>query len=306
MQIKNRQQVLVVMAIIVVALFAGDRLVLSPVMAAWNARAARIADLRKKLAQGDMLIKRQQDLRSRWDQMSHNALPNNTSTAEQQVFKAVDSWAQSSGVTISAITPQWKHDSDDYMTFECRVDAAGDLEPAHPVPLQHRAGPDGPAAGIGGIWRARQGRPTALAGRADERPRAYPPEPMNDMPDQKQMNPVSNAGVAGDPYHGSRVPNPKSEARNPKQIQMPKASRLKTPRGETVSVIRHLGFRRCFGFRISDFGFIPLLVAAAAILALALGGGIRAVAQEPNDEGYTNDAAAAEVLCATQRNDAIR
>ena len=31
------------------------------------------------------------------------------------------------GVTVSAITPQWKHDSDDYMTFECRVDAAGDL-----------------------------------------------------------------------------------------------------------------------------------------------------------------------------------
>jgi hypothetical protein len=30
-------------------------------------------------------------------------------------------------VIISAITPQWKHDSDDYMTFECRVDAAGDL-----------------------------------------------------------------------------------------------------------------------------------------------------------------------------------
>jgi hypothetical protein len=31
-------------------------------------------------------------------------------------------------VVISAITPQWKHDSDDYMTYECRVDAAGDLE----------------------------------------------------------------------------------------------------------------------------------------------------------------------------------
>ncbi|MCX6923760.1 MAG: hypothetical protein NT154_11215, partial [Verrucomicrobia bacterium] len=53
--------------------------------------------------------------------------PNNTSAAEQQVFKAIDQWAQSSGVAISAITPQWKHDSDDYITFECRVDATGDL-----------------------------------------------------------------------------------------------------------------------------------------------------------------------------------
>jgi hypothetical protein len=59
--------------------------------------------------------------------MVSHALPNNSSAAEQQVFKAIDLWAQNSGVTVSAITPQWKHDSDDYMTFECRVDAAGDL-----------------------------------------------------------------------------------------------------------------------------------------------------------------------------------
>ena len=74
-----------------------------------------------------MLMQREQSIRSRWQQMSRNALPNNTSAAEQQVFQAIDLWAQNSGVVISAITPQWKHDSDDYMTYECRVDAAGDL-----------------------------------------------------------------------------------------------------------------------------------------------------------------------------------
>lgn len=30
-------------------------------------------------------------------------------------------------MTIAAITPQWKQESDDYKTFECRVDVAGDL-----------------------------------------------------------------------------------------------------------------------------------------------------------------------------------
>ena len=74
-----------------------------------------------------MLVQREQSIRSRWEQMSTNALPNNTSAAEQQVVTAIDRWAQDSGVAISAITPQWKHDSDDYMTYECRVDAAGDL-----------------------------------------------------------------------------------------------------------------------------------------------------------------------------------
>ncbi len=130
MQIKNRQQLLIILAVAAIALFAGDQLVLSPLLKAWSGRAMRIAELRKKITQGNMLVQREQlpqSIRRRWQQMTNNALPNNTSAAEQQVFKAIDLWAQNSGVTISAITPQWKHDSDDYMTFECRVDAAGDL-----------------------------------------------------------------------------------------------------------------------------------------------------------------------------------
>ena len=45
-----------------------------------------------------MLVQREQSIRGRWEQMSRNALPNNTSAAEQQVFKAIDLWAQNSGV----------------------------------------------------------------------------------------------------------------------------------------------------------------------------------------------------------------
>ena len=127
MQIKNRQQLLIIVAVVAIALFAGDQLVLSPVLKVWSARATRVADLRKKIADGKMLVQREQSIRTRWQQMSHNALPNNTSAAEQQVYQAIDLWAQNSGVAISAITPQWKHDSDDYMTYECRVDATGDL-----------------------------------------------------------------------------------------------------------------------------------------------------------------------------------
>jgi hypothetical protein len=131
MQIKNRQQLLTIVAIVVVALFAGNELVLSPILKVWNGRATRISDLRKNISRANSMIQREQlpgqSISRRWQQMTNNALPNNASAAEQQVFKAVDLWAQNSGVSITAITPQWKHDSDDYMTFECRVDAAGDL-----------------------------------------------------------------------------------------------------------------------------------------------------------------------------------
>jgi hypothetical protein len=127
MQIRNRQQLLVLAAVAAVALMAGDRLLLSPLLKAWRGRATRIAELRAQITRGNTLLQREQGIRSRWQNMSRNTLPANTPAAEQQVFKAVDAWAQSSGVAISAITPQWKHDSDDYKTFECRVDATGDL-----------------------------------------------------------------------------------------------------------------------------------------------------------------------------------
>jgi hypothetical protein len=74
-----------------------------------------------------MLVLRERGIRDHWADMTHRALTNNPSAAEQQVFRAIDSWAQETGVLINAITPQWKHDSDDYITYECRIDATGDI-----------------------------------------------------------------------------------------------------------------------------------------------------------------------------------
>ena len=49
------------------------------------------------------------------------------SQAEQMVLKAFDRWSQKSGVSITSISPQWKHDADEYMTLQCRVDATGNM-----------------------------------------------------------------------------------------------------------------------------------------------------------------------------------
>jgi len=76
---------------------------------------------------GRLLIQREASLRSRWDQMRTNTLPNNTSLAEQQMLKAFDNWSRGSGADVNSIMPQWKNDSDDYMTLNCRVEASGDL-----------------------------------------------------------------------------------------------------------------------------------------------------------------------------------
>jgi hypothetical protein len=127
MKIDNRQQVLLVLTIAAVALLAGDKLILSPLTNVWKERAKEIAGLRAQVANGSLLIKREQAIRSRWDQMRTNTLPNNQSLAQEQVLKALVNWSQESGAGINGTAPQWKNDADEYKTLVCRVDASGTL-----------------------------------------------------------------------------------------------------------------------------------------------------------------------------------
>jgi hypothetical protein len=127
-KIENRQQWLVIAVIAIGGLFALDSIVIKPLTSVWRARTDRIAALEQKIARGKGIIGRGQNLRDDWASKQTNTLPVNTSQAEQQMLKAFDSWSQKSRVTITGVTPQWKRESDDYMTLECRVDASGDLQ----------------------------------------------------------------------------------------------------------------------------------------------------------------------------------
>ncbi len=127
MKIENRQQLLIVLAVAMGVLYAADQLVFEPLLKWWKVRAGTVAELRAKVHDGRQLIQREASLRSHWDQMRTNTLPNNTSMAEQQMLKAFDNWSRESGADVNGIMPQWKNDSDDYMTLNCRVEASGDL-----------------------------------------------------------------------------------------------------------------------------------------------------------------------------------
>ena len=127
MQIKNRQQTLLVGAILAVGLFAGDKLLLRPFLNVWDARSKRITALRTQIAEGQALLDRKDALSIRWAQWQRNTLTNNPSAAEQQFWQALDRWQQDSSVVINATTPQWKTDSDEYTSYQVRLDASGNL-----------------------------------------------------------------------------------------------------------------------------------------------------------------------------------
>jgi Tfp pilus assembly protein PilO len=127
MQSKNRQQLLLIIVLIMVGLWVGNEIVFSRVVNIWKTRAAHIAELRVQLEQSRSLLQREQVVRSRWEYLRRNSLPPDASAAEQKFFQSVNKWAGDSGVVVTAITPQRKRDAEDYMTYQARVEAKGNL-----------------------------------------------------------------------------------------------------------------------------------------------------------------------------------
>jgi Tfp pilus assembly protein PilO len=126
-KVKNRQDFLVVLTIAAVGLFVGVNFIFTPLQNWWSDRQKQVHDLRDKIKYGNTMIRRDQAIRSHWKDMQDNALPPNMSQAEQRFLNAMEGWSRDSGAEITSIMPQWKIDSTNYMTLNCRVETGGDL-----------------------------------------------------------------------------------------------------------------------------------------------------------------------------------
>ena len=106
--------------------------------------------------------------------MRDNALPADASQAEQKFLKAMDGWSRDSGAEITSLMPQWKNDSTNYMTLDCRVETSGELGALSKFIYDIEKGPMARAAGFGGIEFARQQRPADDARLGNQRAGAHP------------------------------------------------------------------------------------------------------------------------------------
>jgi hypothetical protein len=126
--VKNRQQLLIIGAIIIAVLYISDTMLRPPLQKMWNDRKDQIKNLRAEIKRGKNLINGEQSLRRRWDIMRTNTLPVDTSVAEAQLYGSIQAWKENSTVTVGGINPQWKHDNDEtYYTLDCRIEASGNM-----------------------------------------------------------------------------------------------------------------------------------------------------------------------------------
>ena len=125
METKNREKLLLIATGACLVLLLLNWLVISPLLAGWHRRADHIAELRKSLADGAMLLRRKDSIRERWDRMSTNALASAPTVAERQLFEAFDGWVRESRVTEGSFKPQLKQTDDNYAVMECHAEVTG-------------------------------------------------------------------------------------------------------------------------------------------------------------------------------------
>lgn len=127
MENRSRETWLKIIVGAVVGLFLLDYMVLSPTIASWKKQSEKLAVLRQKVEHGRMLVEREKSIRGRWDEIQRTDLNDDSSAAENDVFKSLNRWARESRINFTSLTPQWRaHEDAGYDTFECRATATGD------------------------------------------------------------------------------------------------------------------------------------------------------------------------------------
>lgn len=129
METKNREKILLITVGVIIGLYVLNVVVFTPIYDYWEARQKKIADLRKTIAEGKMMIRRGDSIEQRWNHMFVNTLSVNPTMAENQLFKAFSGWATASGAVLVGQKPESKDSDDpDYKNEEVRVDVTGNVQ----------------------------------------------------------------------------------------------------------------------------------------------------------------------------------
>ena len=101
MDLKKRERLMALVAVICLGAWMGDHLVLSPFRAAWTKRSQQIVELEKSLARGRALVARETYIREQWQEMKRRGLPTDVSVAENQVLQSLSRWSQQSRLGVT-------------------------------------------------------------------------------------------------------------------------------------------------------------------------------------------------------------
>ena len=137
----KREKLLPIFALLAVAILAGDRLVLGPLVNSWQTRAAKIIELEGNVGNGNDLLPREKSYTKKWEQYWEGNLNSTNSVAEDEVLRAIENWTGDSGILLTSVKPQWQNHEYEflgkeiaenktysYKTYDVRLVAEGTMQ----------------------------------------------------------------------------------------------------------------------------------------------------------------------------------
>ncbi len=114
----KREKLLPIFAILAVAILAGDRLVLGPLVNSWQTRAAKIIELEGNVGNGNDLLPRAKLNTKKWKRYWEGNLNSTNSIAEDEVLRAIKTWTDDSRILLTSIKPQWQNHEYEFLGNE--------------------------------------------------------------------------------------------------------------------------------------------------------------------------------------------
>ncbi|MFC1764533.1 hypothetical protein ACFL6U_21005 [Planctomycetota bacterium] len=102
--LSKREQLIVLVTIVVLSALVGDRYLLTPLMDKLNLWSEQSQSLATELNEAENLLKQRTLLERKWQKMAGDELVT-SSESESHVLNALDRWSQETGLTLSSVKP---------------------------------------------------------------------------------------------------------------------------------------------------------------------------------------------------------
>jgi Tfp pilus assembly protein PilO len=123
MELSKRETYIAIAAAAAFVLLVGDRYVLTPVMESGAALRAEEDRLTGELENATRLFQRRRLMARKWADLTAGGLTSNPAEAESRLLHAMQDWAASAGLTLSAVKPERTEQTG--RTREIRITASG-------------------------------------------------------------------------------------------------------------------------------------------------------------------------------------
>lgn len=123
----RREQIVALIAVLLVAALLLDQLALSPLLARLSEADAAVARHEQALNQAVSLFDNSLRARRRWKELAGGTMKQAASDAESQVLHAVRQWAQASGLTLTSLKPERTERDEAFQRITFRATASGTM-----------------------------------------------------------------------------------------------------------------------------------------------------------------------------------